>query len=222
MSACHCSQWPALHQKKYKMLKKNLLLLFILVIIGISCQSTREPKETDDLSEKNKRQSLGSSQISAPKVSMHEACLNGDMKSVSALISQGADADAINTDGHTPLMLAAFNGHTEIVLHLLKAGVSVNTADKQLLTPLHFAASGPNPDVVKLLIEYGAEIDATDGIENFTPLMYAAAEGNLAVVNILLQFGANTLLTDDDGDTAEEFARQNNQLEIVKRIQQAP
>ncbi len=200
----------------------KIAYLVVLSISILSCQSgpKNNEKATNTYSKKEVR-SNGDTHPFNSHITIHEAAFTGDLETVKSLIMTGVSVDDVNADGHTPLMLAAFNGHADVVLHLLKTGADVNAADHQMLTPLHFAASGPNPDAVEVLLEYGATINAADGIENFTPLMYAAAEGNMEVVKILLKHGADTSLTDDDGDTAEAFAKQNHHDEIARLIQKA-
>jgi uncharacterized protein len=200
----------------------KIAYLLVLSISILSCQSgtKKNEKEANTLTEKEVM-TTDDNQPFISQLTIHEAAFSGDIETVRSLVMTGAPVNEINADGYTPLMLAAFNGHADVVLHLLKTGADVNVADRQLLTPLHFAASGPNPDAVEVLLEYGSTINAADGIEHFTPLMYAAAEGNIDVVKILLKYGADTSLTDDDGDTAEAFAKQNNHDEIAKLIQNA-
>ena len=152
-------------------------------------------------------------------VSIHEAALSGDLKTVNAYLNSEVNPDTMNQDGFTPLMFAAYNGHTAIVKALLAKGANVGIVNMDKLTALHFAASGPYPETVELLLKNGSDIDATDGIEHFTPIMYAAAEGNIEVVKVLLKYGADITMVDDDGDTAEAFARKANHMQIVEILE---
>jgi ankyrin repeat protein len=71
------------------------------------------------------------------------------------LIRDGADVNARNNDGWTPLMLAA--GHStspEIVTVLLEKGAEVNASNSYGITPLMFAT---NPEIIKILKAAGAE-----------------------------------------------------------------
>ena len=49
--------------------------------------------------------------------------------------------------------------------------------------------------------------------------MFAAAEGQADVVKVLLAHGANMKITDQDGDTALDFAEKNGHREAVKLLQ---
>lgn len=54
------------------------------------------------------------------------ACLNGKLDVVKLLIKSGANVNAINKDGYSPLFVACENGYDNIVQFLLSAGADVN------------------------------------------------------------------------------------------------
>jgi ankyrin repeat protein len=115
-------------------------------------------------------------------------------------------------------MLAAYNGHTGIVERLLEEGGDVNKSDINGRTPLIFAASGPFPETVELLLQADSDPNATDSEEGWSALMFAAAEGHRDVVQKLLEYGADVSLKDKDGDTAIDFASNNNQTDVVELL----
>ena len=57
-----------------------------------------------------------------------DACRNGRLDAVKALLARGADANEPKTDGSgaTPLYIAAQEGHTEVVWALRAAGADVD------------------------------------------------------------------------------------------------
>ena len=77
------------------------------------------------------------------------------------LISVGADVNARNTLGNTPLMFAAGNSSTpEIVELLLEKGADVNARSTDGWTPLMRAArntNGKSAEIQQLLIDAGAK-----------------------------------------------------------------
>ena len=116
---------------------------------------------------------------------------------ITALVEAGADVNARDQSGFTPLHSAAKNATPAAVQALVQAGAEVNSRGER--TPLHIAASNPNPEVAAALIEAGADVGAREGIHGGTPLHVAARNPNPAVAALLLDAGANV--------NAREFAR---------------
>ncbi|EXJ77801.1 hypothetical protein A1O3_10030 [Capronia epimyces CBS 606.96] len=69
---------------------------------------------------------------------------------IDVLINAGADADAVNERGQSPLLLASELGNSAIVQRLIAAGVSLNNGS------LHQAVRSLLPKVVKVLLQHGA------------------------------------------------------------------
>lgn len=152
---------------------------------------------------------------------LFQLSLDGDLEGVTASLEAGTNVNAMDVDGRTALMFAAFNGHSEVVLMLLEKGAVLDGRDQMGRTALLYAATGPFPETVRILLDKGAEPNIVDSGEHFSPLMHAAAEGNLDVVKILLEAGADLTLKDVDGDDATSFARQAGHMEVVKTLESA-
>ena len=84
------------------------------------------------------------------------ACEKNDVKTVSLLMTAGADVNKADIDGWTPLLFAAYGGHTETVKWLIEKGADVNKADKNGITPLRRAIMQNNTAIVELLKAAGA------------------------------------------------------------------
>ncbi len=84
------------------------------------------------------------------------------------LVAQGADIEAANTYGRTPLheRAASWRGDIEVLLDL---GADVHATDKDGDTPLHKAAKSASPASVRVLLTRGARADALNAA-NLTPL----------------------------------------------------
>lgn len=91
---------------------------------------------------------------------LHEAMLDDSYSSkykIEDLVKFGADINARDHAGQTPLHYAAARGNKNDGLKsLLEKSVSINAADKQGATPLHLAAARGDQDVVKHLLQNGA------------------------------------------------------------------
>ncbi len=149
---------------------------------------------------------------------LRQASLQGDEMKVQELLEAGINVNALDQEGHTSLMFAAFNGHSGIVSALIDGGAVVDRRDLQGQTALLYASTGPFPETVKILLDQGAKPNVIDSHERFSPLMHAAAAGNIAIVRLLVEYGADPNLTDVDGDDAETFARQAGHVEVADFI----
>lgn len=143
---------------------------------------------------------------------LHRAAFNLNRTVVPVLVAFGADLEARNTDGSTPLHLGAeqfhLRGDPEIVESLLGAGADPSARDATGDTPLHRAAEhNQNPAVVRLLVAAGADPDARNGNRQ-TPLHFAALleHDSPGVVEALLAAGADAGARDAAGATPADYA----------------
>jgi hypothetical protein len=106
---------------------------------------------------------------------LHDACSGGKLATVEALLRRGADPNARNEYGQTPLINAIDRRHTEvteIVRTLLASGADCNASAQNAESPLHRAARHGLHDVIELLLGAGANPNAA-GLWGFTPLYEA-------------------------------------------------
>lgn len=73
----------------------------------------------------------------------------------SLLSSPGADVNARNERGSTPLLEAARYGHDDICRILIASGADLKAKDKDGKTALMLAIQGNHDDVVRVLKEAG-------------------------------------------------------------------
>ena len=130
-----------------------------------------------------------------------------DSDIVSRLLEMGANPNARDLDGNTPLMIAAADcRNNQIIELLLDTGSDVNARNEDLMTPLMAAVVNKNARVVELIINAGADINAQDEDGN-TALFYAAESAvNPAVIDVLLEAGADATIVNERGRKAFESA----------------
>ena len=100
------------------------------------------------------------------------------------LIEIGANVDARDAFGGTPLHYAADS--KDIALLLIQNGANVNAKTGNGRTPLHEAAQENSKDTALLLIQNGANVDARDAFGR-TPLLVAVRENSKDVALLLIK-----------------------------------
>ncbi len=122
--------------------------------------------------------------------SLLEAAYTGDPKQVAALIKAGADVNAANQFGATPMSEAARRGDTQVLRLLLKAGASPESANAEGETALMAVARTGNIEAAKLLLKAGAKVDAREKWGGQTALIWASAQNQPAMIKLLAAKGA--------------------------------
>jgi ankyrin repeat protein len=134
-----------------------------------------------------------------------EAAFVCDLVRVRELLRAGADPNARDEDGRTPIFSAVLGGSLALLGLLLESKGDADARDAHGWTALHIAAEEVLPEMASLLLARGATVDVQDN-EGNTPLARAvfSGRGNYDVVRLLRRAGAK----DDRANRAGETPRQ--------------
>ena len=156
---------------------------------------------------------------------LYTASLLGQLSFCRLLLSSGAQIEAANDLGYTPLMAAIEGGHDDVIDFFLKSGANVNPeviARVQIegmggASPLITATRKENVALIKKLLKRGVDVNrpAPNG---WTPLKSAAQQGNLDIVTVLLEGGADPNIADDTNYTPLMNAVSGEHEDIVKLL----
>lgn len=141
-------------------------------------------------------------------------------RAINLLLHYGAEVNAKDDDGLSPLAIACQRGNCFGVEALLQAEqIEVNITDNQQSTPLHEACEQGSKKIVENLIDKGARISVANK-DQVTPLHIACSEGYDDVVNHLLLCGhaeKDELVSakDNQGNTALHYGVESGVEEIV-------
>jgi ankyrin repeat protein len=142
-----------------------------------------------------------------------EAVMANDPGSVSTWLARGANANARDADGRTPLFEAVLPWKDPAITELLLGrGANVRVRDKDGQTPLHAAAAFGGEAPLCFVLDRGAEIDARDAAGR-TPLHCAARLGRVEAVTQLVSRGADVGIPDNQGRTPLDRVLANRLLD---------
>lgn len=146
---------------------------------------------------------------------LHKLARDGKHEALEKRLRKGANANAKDAEGATPLYYGARQGHLRIVERLLAYNAIIDAAPYEGDTPLFQAIQRGHGATTKLLLERGAnpKIPLKNG---HTHLMQAAIGGSREIVVSLLLHGAATDKQDIDGKTALFFAIERENDEVVE------
>src|SRR5712672_2832405 len=106
------------------------------------------------------------------------------------MIAAGADVNAAQGDGTTPLHWAAYKIDADLVKALLQRGAKPNVINNYGSSPLAEAVKVANAGLVKMLLDAGSNVEVPNQ-EGQTALMLAARAGSVDVADLLVRHGAN-------------------------------
>jgi ankyrin repeat protein len=147
---------------------------------------------------------------------LHDASKAGMIGAATILLDSRANANARNTQGDTPLVMASRQrspASLEVAKLLIARGadanipgsgtpseVAGNNSEMADFRPLHHAALNGDLALLKLLVDNRADVNAVS-VTGYAPLHLAMAGGYLDVARLLLERGARVNTRDERGNT---------------------
>ena len=186
---------------------KHILITTIAAVLLVGCGESQqsapspEAKAVEPVAEATQPEPPTAK---APDISIWVAAKAGEIEAVKQHLAAGADVDAKDKYGRTPLHLSPASGHKEIAELLIARGADVNAKNKYGVTPLHFAAGYGRKETVELLITKGADVSAkvvSGPKQGLTPLDAANETSQTETADLLLKYG---------GKTGEELKAESN------------
>jgi ankyrin repeat protein len=147
---------------------------------------------------------------------LHHAAGFGTLESVTLLIDKGADVNAKNRRGSTPLFWAI---HDEAKVRLLVSrGAAINIKQIEGRTPVYQASSlGGGNAVLRLLLDNGGDPNVAT-LNGLTPLNAAALRGDVSAMRMLLDKGARVDARNGAGATPLMAAATNGSPAAVQLL----
>jgi ankyrin repeat protein len=140
----------------------------------------------------------------------------GDRSAALKMIAAGADVNAAQGDGTTPLHWAVYKIDAELTRALLARGAKPNVINNYGSSPLAEAVKVADARLVGMLLDAGSDANAPNQ-EGQTALMLAARSGSVDVAGLLVRHGADVNAKEKwRGQTALMWAADARSAELTR------
>ncbi|KAK6358107.1 hypothetical protein TWF730_007462 [Orbilia blumenaviensis] len=158
------------------------------------------------------------------KLNRHHKYVGGTKSVVKLLLSRGADPEAKDGNGHTPLVIATTNGDEEVVKYLLNRGADIKVKDNEDRELLVIAASAVDrgererTSTMQLLLDRGGDLETKDNSGRSLLMIAAGHSAGVGIVEMLMDRGADIEAKDIKGETAIFNAVKNRNEPIIRLL----
>lgn len=151
---------------------------------------------------------------------------NENIKLCNLLLKYGADINAKDEEGNTPVIKASEFNNNDMVKFLIENGADINLKNDEGEVALIQAVENDNAEMVKTLLEQ--DLIVSDGSNlnilyydgKYFPLMMAVYSRNIEIIKLLIEFGVDLDLQNSEGNTALHslLVDSNKQPKKIKNI----
>ena len=155
--------------------KRALVLSGLVWLVAIAPAAGQVPPSADQIADYD---------------GLHQAAYEGDLATIRALATRGADLEARDGFGRTPLHVAAYASRPAALRALVEAGADLGAFENQSYDVVTIASVADDLDVLDAAIALGADPGLVTSPYEGTALIAASHLGHHAVVARLVAAGA--------------------------------
>ncbi|XP_063405863.1 serine/threonine-protein phosphatase 6 regulatory ankyrin repeat subunit A-like [Mytilus trossulus] len=170
-------------------------------------ENKTEPTEQQNLTNSN-RKIVTNNLIRFGWTPLYEACINGDIETVTSLIRNRANVNMKTDSGEMPLVAVCQQGHGFLLQVLLDKGADVDEA-------LCCAVQKGYIRTINMLLYKGGDV-SYKGVDGKSLLTLACEQGSVEIVKILLGKGAD--LNDVNGQTLIHIVCKTDDDDLLKLL----
>lgn len=211
-------------------MKKNLLILLLLLTYIIPAQSnsllnSEFWKSSPSLDRIKEEIAQGNDPSEANRANYDVVCIailqDANMEAIQFLLEQeGNGVDKLTHDGRTYLHWAAIRGNDELVNYLISKGWTPGLADDKGASPIVFGAANGKVNTAVYESFFKAGIDPQQKYQNGANILLLAIPNdiNFELTAYLTTKGLSLNDTDDDGNTAFDYAARTGNVDHLQQI----
>ena len=148
---------------------------------------------------------------------LHYAVEWGLKKASLSLIEKGANPEAKNANGETPLFSAAKTNDPAMTALIVKGGSSIKARDNFGSSPLHTAVRWDADASVRELVQLGIDVNAQN-VAGKSALSEAVLAGKLSTAKLLIDSGADINASDNTGRTILMDAIRSRNADVIAML----